>query len=253
MRQILWGFFKKIVIADNCAEFVNLIFSSPTDYSGSTLVVGAIFFSFQIYGDFSGYSDIAIGTSKLFGFNLMKNFAFPYFSRDIAEFWRRWHISLSTWFRDYLYIPLGGSQVRTTLKIRNTFIIFILSVIFISFKGLNYGIDFKGGTLIELRTDTSVNASAIRDSLKSMNLGDVNVKKFGKEGDYLIKVEQKKSNNSNLIPEIKKTLANNLNADVDFRRVENVGPKVSSELLESSIIAISLALAAMLFYIWIRF
>ena len=132
-------------------------------------------------------------------------------------------------------------------------IIFILSVIFISFKGLNYGIDFKGGTLIELRTDTSINASAIRDSLKSMNLGDINVKKFGKEGDYLIKVEQKNSNNSNLIPEIKKTLANNLNADVDFRRVENVGPKVSSELLESSIIAITLALAAMLFYIWIRF
>ena len=132
-------------------------------------------------------------------------------------------------------------------------IIFILSVIFISFKGLNYGIDFKGGTLIELRTDTSISASAIRDSLKSMNLGDINVKKFGKEGDYLIKVEQKNSNNSNLIPEIKKTLADNLNADVDFRRVENVGPKVSSELLESSIIAISLALAAMLFYIWIRF
>ena len=132
-------------------------------------------------------------------------------------------------------------------------IIFILSVIFISFKGLNYGIDFKGGTLIELRTDTSINASAIRDSLKSMNLGDINVKKFGKEGDYLIKVEQKNSNNSNLIPEIKKTLADNLNADVDFRRVENVGPKVSSELLESSVIAISLALTAMLFYIWIRF
>jgi len=132
-------------------------------------------------------------------------------------------------------------------------IIFILSVIFISFKGLNYGIDFKGGTLIELRTDTSINASAIRDSLKSMNLGDINVKKFGKEGDYLIKVEQKNSDNSNLIPEIKKTLSDNLNADVDFRRVENVGPKVSSELLESSIIAISLALAAMLFYIWIRF
>ena len=132
-------------------------------------------------------------------------------------------------------------------------IIFILSIIFIFFKGLNYGIDFKGGTLIELRTDTSINATAIRDSLKSMNLGDINVKKFGKEGDYLIKVEQKNTNNSNLIPEIKKTLADNLNADVDFRRVENVGPKVSSELLESSIIAISLALAAMLFYIWIRF
>ena len=132
-------------------------------------------------------------------------------------------------------------------------IIFILSIIFIFFKGLNYGIDFKGGTLIELRTDTSISASAIRDSLKSMNLGDINVKKFGKEGDYLIKVEQKNTNNSNLIAEIKKTLADNLNADIDFRRVENVGPKVSSELLESSIIAISLALAAMLFYIWIRF
>jgi len=132
-------------------------------------------------------------------------------------------------------------------------VIFILSIIFISFKGLNYGIDFKGGTLIELRTDTTINASSIRDSLKSMNLGDINVKKFGKEGDYLIKVEQKNTNNSNLIPEIKKTLADNLNSDVDFRRVENVGPKVSSELLESSIIAISLALAAMLFYIWIRF
>ena len=131
-------------------------------------------------------------------------------------------------------------------------IIFILSVIFISFKGLNYGIDFKGGTLIELRTDKIINASSIRDSLKSMNLGDINVKKFGKDGDYLIKVEQKNTNN-NLIPEIKKTLTDNLNADVDFRRVENVGPKVSSELLESSIIAISLALAAMLFYIWVRF
>ncbi len=143
----------------------------------------------------------------------------------------------------------------TKFKKANIFslIIFILSVIFISFKGLNYGIDFKGGTLIELRTDTSINASAIRDSLKSMNLGDINVKKFGKEGDYLIKVEQKNSNNSNLIPEIKRTLADRLNADIDFRRVENVGPKVSSELLESSIIAISLALAAMLFYIWIRF
>ena len=132
-------------------------------------------------------------------------------------------------------------------------LIFILSLIFIMFKGLNYGIDFKGGTLIELRTDKSITASSIRDSLKSMNLGDVNVKKFGKEGDYLIKVEQKNENNNNLIPEIKRKLTETLNADVDFRRVENVGPKVSAELLESSIIAISLALAAMLFYIWIRF
>ena len=132
-------------------------------------------------------------------------------------------------------------------------IIFSLSVFFILFKGLNYGIDFKGGTLIELRTETSVNATSIRDTLKTMDLGDVNVKKFGKEGDYLIKVEQKNTNNNNLIPKIKKNLYDNLGADVDFRRVENVGPKVSAELLESSIIAISLALMAMLFYIWVRF
>lgn len=127
MRQILWGLFKKIVIADNCAEYANLIFNNSPDYSGSTLVLGALFFTFQIYGDFSGYSDIAIGTSRLFGFDLMRNFNFPYFSRDIAEFWRRWHISLSTWFRDYVYIPLGGSHVGTWKKVRNTFIIFIVS------------------------------------------------------------------------------------------------------------------------------
>lgn len=127
MRQILWGLFKKIVIADNCAQYANLIFNNSSDYSGSTLVLGALFFTFQIYGDFSGYSDIAIGTSKLFGFDLMQNFNFPYFSRDIAEFWRRWHISLSTWFRDYLYIPLGGSRSETLMKVRNTFIIFVVS------------------------------------------------------------------------------------------------------------------------------
>ncbi len=131
-------------------------------------------------------------------------------------------------------------------------IIFILSIFFIIFKGLNYGIDFKGGTLIELRSDTSLNASTIRDALKTMNLGDVNVKKFGRDGDYLIKIEQK-NNSNNLIPGIKNKLSANLNSEIDFRRVENVGPKVSSELLESSIIAISLALAAMLFYIWVRF
>ena len=127
LRQILWGLFKKIVIADNCAIYANLIFNNSDDYSGSTLLLGALYFSFQIYGDFSGYSDIAIGTSRLFGFNLKRNFAFPYFSRDIAEFWRRWHISLSTWFRDYLYIPLGGSKGGTSMKTRNTFIIFIVS------------------------------------------------------------------------------------------------------------------------------
>ena len=127
LRQILWGFFKKIVIADNCATYVNLIFENSDTLSGSTLVLGAFLFTFQIYGDFSGYSDIAIGTARLFGFDLKQNFAFPYFSRDIAEFWRRWHISLSTWFRDYLYIPLGGSRGGTWMKIRNTFIIFLVS------------------------------------------------------------------------------------------------------------------------------
>ncbi|NNF75988.1 MAG: MBOAT family protein [Flavobacteriaceae bacterium] len=127
MRQILWGLFKKVVIADNCAEFVNQVFANYADQSASTLVMGSFFFAFQIYCDFSGYSDIAIGTARLFGFDLMKNFAFPYFSRDIAEFWRRWHISLSTWFRDYLYIPLGGSRGGVNMKIRNTFIIFLVS------------------------------------------------------------------------------------------------------------------------------
>ncbi|MBC3845171.1 MBOAT family protein [Winogradskyella echinorum] len=127
MRQILWGLFKKMVIADNCAVYVNQIFDAPQDYNALTLILGAVLFAFQIYGDFSGYSDIAIGTAKLFGFNLMQNFATPYFSRDIAEFWRRWHISLSTWFRDYLYIPLGGSKGGKWMKVRNTFIIFIVS------------------------------------------------------------------------------------------------------------------------------
>ena len=127
MRQILWGLFKKVVIADNCAELANQIFNNSADMNGSTLVLGAIFFTFQIYCDFSGYSDIAIGTSRLFGFDLKQNFATPYFSRDIAEFWRRWHISLSTWFRDYLYIPLGGSRGGTWMKVRNTFTIFLVS------------------------------------------------------------------------------------------------------------------------------
>ena len=127
LRQVLWGLFKKVVIADNCAELANTIFNDAGSMNGSAHVLGALFFTFQIYGDFSGYSDIAIGVSRLFGFDLMRNFAFPYFSRDIAEFWRRWHISLSTWFRDYLYIPLGGSRGGLTMKIRNTFIIFIVS------------------------------------------------------------------------------------------------------------------------------
>lgn len=127
LRQILWGLFKKIVIADSCARYVNIIFADYASLNSTTLILGAIFFSFQIYGDFSGYSDIAIGTSKLLGFDLMKNFNYPYFSRNIGEFWRRWHISLSTWFRDYLYIPLGGSRVSKQKQIRNTFIIFLVS------------------------------------------------------------------------------------------------------------------------------
>ena len=127
MRQILWGLFKKVVIADNCATYANAIFNSSGEHNGSSLFIGALFFTFQIYGDFSGYSDIALGVSRLFGIELLRNFAFPYFSRDIAEFWRRWHISLSTWFRDYLYFPLGGSQGGTWMKVRNTFIIFIVS------------------------------------------------------------------------------------------------------------------------------
>ena len=145
MRQILWGLFKKIVVADNCATYVDHVFGDLGSQSGSTLLLAAVLFTFQIYGDFSGYSDIAIGTAKLFGIKLMRNFNVPYFSRDIAEFWRRWHISLTTWFRDYVYIPLGGSrpnipeairrrgdkaiEARYTkwIAVRNTFVIFLLS------------------------------------------------------------------------------------------------------------------------------
>lgn len=126
-RQMLWGLFKKIVIADNCAVYVNEVFANYQSQSGSTLLLAAILFTFQIYGDFSGYSDIAIGCAKLFGIDLMQNFRYPYFSRDIAEFWRRWHISLTTWFRDYIYIPLGGSRTTKAKVIRNTFIIFLVS------------------------------------------------------------------------------------------------------------------------------
>ncbi len=126
-RLILWGMFKKVVIADSLAESVDEIFENYQNHNGVTLIIGAIAFSFQIYGDFSGYSDIALGTAKLFGFELLSNFKFPYFSRDVAEFWRRWHISLSSWFRDYLYIPLGGSKNGKYKAIRNTFIIFLTS------------------------------------------------------------------------------------------------------------------------------
>lgn len=127
LRLILWGIFKKVVIADNCAFFANELFNSHEQYNGFALLLGAFFFTIQIYGDFSGYSDIALGTAKLLGFELLINFRFPYFSRDLAEFWKRWHISLSSWFRDYLYIPLGGSKEGKNKAIRNTFIIFLVS------------------------------------------------------------------------------------------------------------------------------
>lgn len=127
LRQILWGLFKKVVIADQCAKHANLIFDHYQNYSGITLLAGAVFFAFQIYGDFSGYSDIALGTARLFGIELLQNFSFPYFSRNISEFWRRWHISLSSWFRDYLYIPLGGGKGGLYIKLRNTLIIFLVS------------------------------------------------------------------------------------------------------------------------------
>lgn len=125
--QIIWGLVKKVVIADTCATYANAIFDNYTSMNTFSLILGAIYFAFQIYGDFSGYSDIALGVSKLFGLDLLRNFNYPYFSRDIAEFWRRWHISLSSWFRDYLYIPLGGSKGGIWMKIRNTFIIFVVS------------------------------------------------------------------------------------------------------------------------------
>jgi alginate O-acetyltransferase complex protein AlgI len=125
--QIIWGLVKKVVIADTCATYANAIFDNYTTMNSFSLILGAVYFAFQIYGDFSGYSDIALGVSKLFGLDLLRNFNYPYFSRDIAEFWRRWHISLSSWFRDYLYIPLGGSKGGIWMKIRNTFIIFIVS------------------------------------------------------------------------------------------------------------------------------
>ncbi|WPU95594.1 MBOAT family O-acyltransferase [Mucilaginibacter sabulilitoris] len=127
LRQILWGLFKKIVIADQCSYYVNVVFGHSAHFSGVEHIIAAILFAFQIYCDFSGYSDIALGVARLFGIELLRNFAFPYFSRDIAEFWRRWHISLSSWFKDYLYIPLGGSKGGMWMKIRNTFIIFLVS------------------------------------------------------------------------------------------------------------------------------
>lgn len=142
LKLILWGFFKKLVIADSLAPIVDDIFNNYATYPASTLVLGAVLFSFQIYGDFSGYSDIAIGTAKLFGFELMSNFKFPNFSRNVAEYWQRWHVSLSTWFRHYLYIPLGGSKVNKWLSVRNVCIVFLVSGFW---HGANWTFIFWGG------------------------------------------------------------------------------------------------------------
>jgi alginate O-acetyltransferase complex protein AlgI len=142
LRQIFWGFVKKTLIADQCSETVNLIFSNYNNYQGSTLLLGAVFFSIQIYGDFSGYSDIAIGTARLFGFRLRKNFSYPYFSKSMAEFWRKWHISLSSWFKDYVFIPLGGSYHGKIFTIRNIFVTFLVSGLW---HGANWTFIFWGG------------------------------------------------------------------------------------------------------------
>ena len=147
LRLILGGLFKKMVIADNCALLANQIFDSYPTQSGSTLFAGAVFFAFQIYGDFSGYSDIAIGSSRLLGFDLMKNFNFPYLSQNMSEFWKRWHISLSSWFRDYVYIPLGGSRVSNGRLVLNIVIVFLVSGLW---HGANLTFVFWGGKNIFL-------------------------------------------------------------------------------------------------------
>jgi D-alanyl-lipoteichoic acid acyltransferase DltB (MBOAT superfamily) len=163
---IVWGMFKKVVVADNCAFFANQIFDNAAGHSSAELMLGAVLFGFQIYGDFSGYSDIAIGVARLFGFDLMTNFRFPYFSKSIPEFWRRWHISLSTWFRDYLYIPLGGSRGSLLFKIRNIFIIFLVSGLW---HGANWTFVIWGGihaalylpTLMSTSTKTKVSDTSL--------------------------------------------------------------------------------------------
>lgn len=145
LRQMLWGFFKKIVIADTLAYYVDMVYEMPYSYNGASLLIVSVFFSFQIYCDFSGYSDIAIGTARLFGIRLMTNFKSPYFSESITEFWRKWHISLSTWFRDYVYIPLGGNRKGKIRKYVNTLITFLLSGLW---HGANRTYVFLGGCMV---------------------------------------------------------------------------------------------------------
>lgn len=141
LHLLVWGLLKKIVIADSCAIYVNEIFSNYQTLNSTTLILGSVYFAFQIYGDFSGYSDMAIGIARLFGFDMMRNFNYPYFSRNMVEFWRRWHISLSTWFRDYVYIPIGGSKVSKIIQFRNVFVVFLLSGLW---HGANWTFIFLG-------------------------------------------------------------------------------------------------------------
>lgn len=178
MRQILWGFFKKLIIADNCTLLANNIFDNYHECNSSLLLLGAFFFAFQIYGDFSGYSDIAIGTARLFGINLTKNFNLPYFSRNILEFWRRWHISLNKWFIDYVYIPLGGSRVSKLKLVRNILIVFFLSGLWHGANWTYVAWGIYNGALVILFTLLS--SISTRNKIISNNSFSSSIKEFGK-------------------------------------------------------------------------
>ena len=172
LKLILWGLFKKVVVADNCAKIVNVVFENPEIYSGKTLLVGAVFFSFQIYCDFSGYSDMATGIARLFGFNLKVNFNFPYFSKNLIVFWKRWHISLTTWFRDYLYIPLGGNRVSRTITLVNIIIVFLLSGLW---HGANWTYVIWGG----------LNALVYILTSQFLSVFSINIKRFSHQFNFI--------------------------------------------------------------------
>ena len=176
LRQMLWGFFKKLVVADNCADVVEQIFTE-SNAGGFRMLFGGIVFAFQIYCDFSGYSDIAIGTAKLFGIKLMRNFNIPYFSRSVGEFWQRWHISLMTWFRDYIYFPLGGSRKGNFKTVLNSLIVFLISGLW---HGANWTFVFWGlynGILISIQRFLPIKFSKYKRSFT--NGGNIFSNSFG--------------------------------------------------------------------------